>query len=150
MTTPISRRQKIITEFFSVFTKLTKLYGHRTNLGSNVFEWKSTPFQETDLPGISIRDTGEEVVVRGLQHVYTMSLELEARVSASTSTAMAREVIADIMTVIGQNCTLDGLIVNITPVSNSLLDFEQANKKFGTISMEFTVQYITDKFKPYC
>ncbi len=144
-----SRRQRIITELISVFAKLTKLYGHKTNLGSNVFEWKTTPFQETDLPGMDLRDTGEAVEVKGLNHYYTLTIEIEAKMSASTSTALAREVIADIMTIIGQNCTLNGLVTNLKPVENELLDFEQANKKFGTITMTFEVEYITKSFQPY-
>jgi len=144
-----SRRQRIITELISIFQKNTKLYGHKTNLGSNVFEWKSTPFQEIDLPGMDLRDTQEVVEVKGLQHYYTLTIEVEARVQASTSTSTAREVIADIITVIGQNCTLGGLVINLKPVQNALLDFEKANKKLGTISMVFEVEYITKAFKPY-
>lgn len=144
-----SRRQQIITELLSVFSKLTKLYGHKTDLGSNVFEWKTTDFQETDLPGMGLRDTDEIVEVKGSNHYYTLTIEIEAKVQASTSTSAAREVIADIMTIIGQNCTLGGLAVNVRPVENELLDFEKANKKFGTILMKFEVQYITKAFQPY-
>lgn len=144
-----SRRQRIITELLSIFKKNTKLYGHKTNLGSNVFEWKTADFQESDLPGMDLRDTGEEVEVKGLNHYYTLTIEIEAKVQASTSTAAAREVIADIMTIIGQNCSLGGLTVNIRPVENELLDFEKTNKKFGTILMKFEIQYITKAFQPY-
>lgn len=144
-----SRRQRIITELLSVFAKLTKLYGHKTDLGSNVFEWKATDFQEIDLPGMSLRDTTEEVVVKGSNHYYSLAIEIEAKFQASTSAATGREVIADIMTVIGQNCSLGGLTVNISPVEVELLDFGQANKRFGTILMRFEVQYITKAFQPY-
>jgi len=149
MTTPISRRQRIVTKLIAVFEKNTKLYGHQTNLGSNVFEWKSTPFQEVDLPGMDLRDTSEVVEVKGLQHYYTLTIEVEAKVQASTSTSVSREVLADIITIIGQNITLGGLVTNVTPIQNTLLNFGKADKKFGTISMEFEVQYITKVFKPY-
>jgi hypothetical protein len=144
-----SRRQRIVEELISIFEKNTKLYGHKTNLGSNVFEWKTTDFQEADLPGMNLRDTDETVEVKGSNHYYTLTIEIEAKVQASTSTATAREVIADIMTIIGQNCSLGGLTTNIKPVENELLDFEKANKKFGTILMKFEVQYITKAFQPY-
>lgn len=149
MTTPISRRQRIVTELAAVLSKITKLYGHRTDLGSNVFEWKTTPYQEVDLPCVNIRDGQESVIVSGRQHQYTLDLQLEIRVSASTSAEIAREVIADITVAIGQNVTLDGLIINITPISTELLDFGQMDKKFGSITMVFEILYITDIFKPY-
>lgn len=144
-----SRRQRIVEKLISIFEKNTKLYGHKTNLGSNVFEWKTTDFQESDLPGMNLRDTDEAVEVKGLNHYYTLTIEIEAKVQASTSTTTAREVIADIMTIIGQNCSLGGLTTNIRPVENELLDFEKANKKFGTILMRFEIQYITKAFQPY-
>jgi hypothetical protein len=145
----ISRRQRIITKLISIFEKNTNLYGHKTNLGSNVFEWKLNDFQEADLPGMSLRDVSETIEVKGSSHYYTLTIEIEAKVQASTSTTEAREVIADIMTIIGQNCSLGGLAVNVRPVENELLDFEQSNKKFGTISMTFEIQYITKAFQPY-
>lgn len=144
-----SRRQRIIDELISIFEKNTKAYGHKTNLGSNVFQWKTTDFQEVDLPGMNLRDTTETIEVKGLNHYYTLLIEIEAKVQASTSTTIAREVVADIMTIIGQNYTLDGLVVNIRPVENELLDFEKVAKRFGTISMTFEIQYITKAFQPY-
>ncbi len=144
-----SRRQRIINELISIFEKNKKAYGHKTNLGSNVFEWKATDFQETDLPGMNLRDPNETVEVKGLNHYYTLSIEIEAKVQASTSTEITREVIADIMTIIGQNSTLDDLVVNIRPIENELLNFEKAAKTFGTILMMFEVQYITKAFQPY-
>ncbi len=144
-----SIRQQIITELISIFEKNTKLYGHKTNLGSNVFEWKTTNFQEADLPGMTISDTGETVEVRGSMHYYTLSVEIEAKVQASTTTNIAREVIADIITIIGQNCTIGGLAYNVAPVENELLDFEKANKNFGTILMKIEIKYATKSFKPY-
>ncbi len=144
-----SRRQRIITELISIFGKNTKLYGHKTNLGSNVFEWKTADFQESDLPGMSLKDPDESVEVKGQMHYYTLTIEIEAKVQASTSTAIAREVIADIMTIIGQNCTINGLVHNVKPVENELLGFGQVNKKFGTILMKFEVEYATKTFQPY-
>jgi hypothetical protein len=144
-----SRRQRIIDELISIFQKNTKLYGHKTDLGSHVFEWKATDFQESDLPGIVIRDTGELIETKGQNHYYTLTIEIEAKVQASTTTNIVREVIADITTILGQNYTINGLVHKITPVENELLNFEITNKKFGTILLKFELQYVTKAFQPY-
>ena len=80
-----SRRQRIITELISIFKKNTKLYGHKTDLGSNVFEWKTTDFQEVDLPGMELRDTEElieiilenEELIANLDNIEIQRLELD-------------------------------------------------------------------------
>ncbi|MCP4989332.1 MAG: hypothetical protein GY928_25735 [Colwellia sp.] len=144
-----SKRQQIMTELLSIFSKLTKLYGHQTNLGSNIFEWKTIDFQSTELPGIDVRDTSEIVETRGGRHYYTLTIELEAKVSASTSTAVAREVLADIQTLLACNQNLGGLVHLVKPVQNELLNFERVNNKFGTVSMTLEVEYATKAFQPY-
>ncbi len=145
----LSRRQQIINELVSIFQKNTKLYGHKTNIGSNVSEWKVSNFQESDLPALNIKDPSEEVTVVGKNHRYKLTIEIEARVSISTTIQTAREIIADIMVIMGENCTINGLVFNITPVSNELLDFGRADKKFGAISLQFEADYQTAAFKPY-
>jgi len=144
-----SRRQRIITELVSVLEKVTKLYGHKTDVGSNVFEWKSIDFQDSEIPGIDIRDTSEAVETRGGRHYHTLTIELEAKVSASTSTGGAREVLADIETALGTNQNLGGLAHLVRPIQNELLDFERLNNKYGTVSMTLEVQYATKAFQPY-
>ncbi len=145
----ISRRQRIITELLSILEGTTKIHGYRTDIGSNVFEWKITNFQDSEIPGIDIRDASEVVVVSGQRHMYTLTVEMEAKVSASVSIVEGRQVIADITTVMGCNFNINNLAHKITPVENDLLDFEQGNKKYGTILMKFEIEYATEAFKPY-
>jgi hypothetical protein len=123
--------------------------GRETNLGNHVFEWRTTDFQEIELPGMDFRDSSETVVVKGANHYHTLTVDIEAKVSASTDTTTARKVIADIITAIGLNIGLGGLVYNVKPVQNELLDFEQADRKFGTISMQLEVEYVTKAFQPY-
>jgi hypothetical protein len=49
----------------------------------------------------------------------------------------------------GLNFNINNLAHKITPVGNELLDFEQNNKKLGTILINFEVEYATDAFNPY-
>ncbi len=144
-----SRRQRIVEQIKTFLEGITVANGFKTNVGSNVFEWKGSNFTEADLPGIDLRDVGEDVEVQGGRHFYKLNIEVEAKVSASTSTESARDVIADVITKMGQNFNVNNLAHKITPVDNELLDFEQGNKKFGTILLRFEVEYATKAFQPY-
>jgi hypothetical protein len=78
-----------------------------------------------------------------------LTIEIEAKVSASTSTNQSREVLADIQTLMGSNQNLGGLAHKVTPVDNELLDFEKVNNKFGSVLIRFEVEYATKAFQPY-
>lgn len=146
---PDSRRQQIIDKIKALLATITVANGFNTDVGSNVFEWKSISFQDTEIPGINIRDPNEEVETRGGNHFYTLTIEIEAKVSASATTNEAREVLADIQTLMGRNQNLDNLAHHVKPVQNELLDFEKVNKKFGTVLLRFEVEYATKAFQPY-
>lgn len=147
--TPPSRRQQIIDQIKTLLATVTVANGFKTNTGSNVFEWKGIDFQESELPGVDVRDPDESVETRGQRHFYTLAIEIEAKVDAGTNTNTAREVLADIQTLMGSNQNLGGLAHLVRPVQNELLDFERAGNKFGSVSMRFEVQYATTAFQPY-
>lgn len=137
-----SRRQQIIEALNSILSTIV-------SLGGNVFEWKGSDFQESDLPGIDIRDVSEEVEIKGQRHFNKVTIELEGKVSASTSTQQARDVMADIIAKMGEKFNINNLAHKITPLDNELLDFEKGNKKFGTILIRFEIEYSTKAFQPY-
>ncbi len=144
-----SRRQRIVDRIKVLLATINTSNGFRTCVGDNLFEWKTFDFQDTELPGIDVRDTSETVNVVGGRHFYTLLIEIEAKVSASTSTQKGRHVLADIIKLMGQNFNLNNLAHKITPVENELLDFEQGNKKQGTVLIKFEVEYATKAFQPY-
>lgn len=146
---PDSRRQQIIDQIKTLLATVTIANGFKTDVGSNVFEWKSTDFQDTDIPGIDVRDPDEAVETRGGRHFYNLTIEIEAKVSSSATTNEAREVLADIQTLMGSNQNLGGLAHLVRPVQNELLDFEKMNNKFGSVLIRFEVAYATKAFQPY-
>jgi hypothetical protein len=144
-----SRRQRIVDQIKTLLATVSVVNGFKTEVGSNVFEWKGTDFQETEIPGIDVRDPGEEVATKGGNHYYTLTIEIEAKVSASSTTKEGREVLADIQTLLGSNQNLGGLVYIVKPVQNDLLEFEKISKKFGSVLMRFEVEYVTKVFQPY-
>lgn len=144
-----SRRQRIVDQIKALLMTVTTLNGFKSDIGLSVFEWKSTDFQTTDMPGVDVRDPEEQVATRGSNHIYTLTIEIEAKVSASTSTNQAREVLADIQTLMGSNQNLGGLAHLVKPVDNELLAFEKGNNKLGSVLIRFEVEYATKAFQPY-
>lgn len=144
-----SRRQRIIDKLVSIFQTITTANGFRSEVGNNVYEWKTDNYQDVDLPAMNVRDVSEEITPRGTNHIYTLTIEIEARVTASTSTADAREVIADIHSLMGSYPNLDGLAYLVRPLQNTLLDFDKKDKKYSSISITLEVQYATKIFQPY-
>ena len=146
---PDSRRQRIVDQIKALLATITVANGFKTDVGLNIFEWKGIDFQDTELPGVDVRDPSEEVETIGGRHFYTLTIEIEAKVSASATTNEAREVLADIQTLMGSNQNLGGLAHLVRPVQNELLDFEKLNNKFGSILIRFEVEYATKAFQPY-
>jgi hypothetical protein len=144
-----SIRQQIVSAFKTRIQTIKISNGYETNIGNNIFEWKTTDFQESELPGADIRDTGEEVEVRGGNHIYTLTIELEAKITGATMATQARDIIADCMKAIGVDPRLGGLVQETKPVNNESLGFEQKDKKIGSLTMKFTLTYITRAFSPY-
>ncbi len=143
-----SIRQQIIDALKTRLEDVTTINVNETEVGSNIFEWRTTDWQESELEGINIRDTNESVEVRGGNHACSLDIELEAKVAAGTSPAKSRAVIADVTKAIGSDPRFGGLVQHTTPVENEM-DIEQKDKKFSTILMKFNLKYVTKAFSPF-
>lgn len=122
---------------------------YETDIGSNVNEWRSTDLQVSELPAMDIRDTGESVEVRGGNHVCTLTVEIEVKVSGSTAGTVARDIIADIIKAIGTDTTFSSLVQETRPIQNEAIGFGQNDKKIASVLMVFEVRYLTKAFAPY-
>lgn len=144
-----SIRQQILTAIKTRLQTITVANGYETDIGSNVNVWHTTDFQETELPAIDLRDPAEEVETRGGNHICTLSIEIEAKVSGTTSDVSMRDIIADIIKAVGIDSTFSGLVQDTRPVSNESFGFNQNSKKVASITMKFESRYIIKKFSPY-
>ncbi len=146
---PSSVRQQIVDAFITRMRTIKTINGYETELGSNVTEWRATEWQESELPGCDVRDTGESTEVKGQYHYNTVSIELEAKVQSATAPDVVRDVIADINKAIGTDPSFGGLAYNVTPVENESIDFEKKDKSFGGVLMKLDISYRIKAFKPY-
>lgn len=143
-----SIRQKIVDDFKTRMQTITTGNGYETNLGSNIFVWRTEDWQESELPGGDIRDGDEDVEVVDDLHIFTLDMELEVKVSGTVSRADIRKIIADVTVAVGVS-KFSSYILTAIPVSNETPDFDKKDKLFGSIIMKFQVTYTTGAFDPY-
>lgn len=144
-----SIRKQIMTAFVNRMKTITVAGGYETDIGLNVGEWRTEDFQAADIEGMDVRDTGEATEVIGGNHLSTISIEIESKVSGGTSPDMARKVVADISKAIGTDRGFGGLVQRALPAQNESLGFDRKDRMFGSILMSISLSYITKPFKPY-
>jgi hypothetical protein len=149
-----SIRQQIVDALVTRLEGILVNKGYETDLGLNIFEWRTTDFQESELPGCVVRDPDEETEVKGQYHYNKLNIEIEAKTKNSPVTALttareSRKVIADITRAIGTDPTFGGLAIMTDPVDNESLDMEQKDRQFGSILMKLNILYRTKMFQPF-
>ncbi len=144
-----SVRQLIVDALIARLQTITTINGYETELGSNITEWRTEEWQESDLPGCDVRDPDESTEVKGQHHYNTINFEIEAKVQSATAPDVVRDVIADINKAIGTDPTFGGLAYNVTPVENESIDFEKKDKSFGGVTMKLEISYRIKAFQPY-
>lgn len=123
--------------------------GYETDIGGNVFEWHTTAWEESELPALDIRDIGETVEVRGGNHSYTLTIEIEAKVSGTTSGTIMRDIVGDILKAVGTDTKFSGLIQNTRPLQIESFGFSQQDKRIASILITFELSYVTKAFSPF-
>jgi len=81
--------------------------GYHTDLGNNVFEWKSNKIDENELPAAIVRDVSDDVPVDEFMGIddHTMNLEVEIVAKPADSTTEIRKMIADVINAAGKDET---------------------------------------------
>ncbi len=147
-----SKRQKIINAVDARLKTILVTGGFETDLGKNVFAWRSEPLQASELPGLIYRDVSQEVsddeAAIG-QHEYELTVEVEIIAqSGATTGSQLRKMIADVIKAIGVDITWGALAQRSNPVSDSI-NFEQAEKVIAGALVTFTIIYRTNQWDAY-
>jgi hypothetical protein len=143
-----SVRESIVSSIITRLETILTANGYETNLGSNVFDWKVTDVQESELPCVIVKDTSEDVETRGGNHLHRLQIELEAK-APGVDRSIPRKIIADVQKAIGVDPNFDNQVYKTEPVENETLSLEQQNKVFSSIVIKFIVNYSTLAFQPY-
>lgn len=150
-----SVRKQIFDALIARLQTISVANNYELALGTNVYERRTTPWQESELPGLDVREGDEDITLMGEHHEFTLALEIEIMVTGTVSQTTVRKAIADVTQAVGKpplpasNVKFSSLLDRVEPVSTAKPDFEQKDSKFGSILMNFNVIYRTLAFDPY-
>ncbi|MDD4919060.1 MAG: hypothetical protein PHE72_14785 [candidate division Zixibacteria bacterium] len=140
--------QQIITAVLTRLRTIKTTAGYETNAGNYVFEWRANPLEESEMPGIVVRDTFPEEVISVGEHEHTLLIECFVFTSGATATTQARQVISDIVKAFGTDRYFGGLAEDTQPAPGGGLGTDQANKMLAIAVKPFYVKYLTAPFNP--
>lgn len=146
-----SRRETLIQNIITQLETISVANGYETNIGANVFEWRETPLQESELNCITVRDTNNSTEIAIQKHEHTLNLDVEIFAKNSTPQLM-RKAIADVVKCIGveaKKATPFTVAQSVKPVSDEVIENDQEKVSFSGILLKFEIEYVTDPWDPY-
>lgn len=148
MATPI--RQTLVDNIKTQLQTITTGNGYETNLGSNIFEWRETPIQQSELPGIIFRHINNQRSITFAKDVCVLRLEIE--IYTQGLPAIMQKAIADVIKCIG----VEGSKVNPFTVAEVIkfagdeeIDASHTEHRFAGVKMTFEIEYIIDPWNPF-
>lgn len=123
--------------------------GYETNVGQNVFVWKTDDFDEDTVPGMDIRDV-QSVDQPQSPSIHTHRLTFEVRLVAASasSTDTVRKMIGDVYKAIGTDMKWGGLAV-WTDWEQHKMQVNQLSRRVSGALVQFSVVYRTNAFDPF-
>lgn len=152
-----SFRQTIMDRIKARMSGIRRSAGYRTDIGRKGHEWKSTPFQDADIPGYDLRDVRDEKAdAGGTRTAHTLRVEITAVVKGDEGKvpSQMRDAIADISQAIavdptwglGEPDDQHRLVTSTDPISEESAEVIHEGKRYGVVSVAVVVNYITDRW----
>lgn len=148
-----TRRQLIVNQVIAQLQAIATANGFLTNVGASVFEWRDTPFQETELPALIFRDLDEPQELSSPRSERVLrSLHCLVQVVTVGDTPMRdiRQILADIEKAVGKGASdyWGKFASNTRPrIARAILD--QESLKFAGSTFEFYIDYPTTAFNSF-
>lgn len=136
------KRQQIVDAIRTRLGGILVANGYNTDIGLHVFEWKVRAFSESEIPGVTFRDTDPKIreLTGGMQEI---SLPVEFIVGAASGTStmqVIRAAIEDVVAAINQDWTWGGLAWD-TSIDAIEAFAEHEGKLTGLAKIAVTVKY---------
>ncbi len=130
--------------------------GFKTDIGTNVFRWKTKGWETQEMPGIAIKDPTTPVEITKMrsnggiwEHKTRVELQVGVELADdSTNQAVAdkvRDAIDDVYKMIGVDQTWGGIARWTIPVDHAI-DVVEENKTYGGGNIKVDVSYETLAF----
>jgi len=113
----------------------------------SVAQWRKQAFGVSDLPFIDIRDpldTMPEVSTAGRRN-HELQVEIDLFFAGDTSVANARNLVADVATIIGTDDTFSGLAYK-TEIVSAAIEMDQENKVYSAAQVSIVIYYRTNQW----
>lgn len=146
----MSKRQQIVDAIKTRLQGILTVNGYNSNLGSNVFEWRTQTISASSLPALAFRDISANRVEDGPIGIFRWSLNMELEIvaeSGSSTPAEIRKMIADAYKVIGVDPKWGDLAQFTAQPESDEMQFEQSEKIIGGASIKFSIVYDTPKWE---
>ena len=142
----MSKRQDIIDSLNTLFGNISIANGYTFNIGSDVFEWRTTPLPDSKTKALNFWDDEETCEEEGnlLWHDLHIKVNLlcnEGADKAATLRARMQDVLTAFKGILEDTDVID--TVKEAYYVGSTMDVEHADKKETAALMEFVIRYIT-------
>jgi len=138
-----TKRQQIMDAVKTRLQGITVANGYDFNLGSHVFEWRTTTLNDNEIPGIVFRDV-QNVKIEGGPVAYFrwgLNIEIDIITQGGTSIADIRKMLGDVYKAIGTDHSWGGLAILTEQPNNDEIQSEQQERKITGVSIRLQIIY---------
>lgn len=150
-----SLRQKIVEAVTARLQTITTANGYQTNLGSKVFVWRLTPFQDSETPALNLFDR-IDTIQKQTAGIWHHSLAFEIHIVTSAGTApletIRDQLIADVQKAIGVDryWTVSGTrLAHDTDITSVEIGAAHGEKLEAQAKVLLSIEYRTKSFNCY-
>lgn len=143
-------RQRIVDVIATRLSTILIAEGYKTDAGKTVVAWSEHALAENKLPALTYRDMGnapEQATVGRVDNFLTMEVGGIA-VRDATGQAQMREIIADVLQMVGADETWSGLAFDTQIPSEDPDIIMLENGQFSAM-ITLTIEYNTERFNAY-
>jgi len=143
-------RQQIVEAIQESLEQITIANGYSSNIGLNVFEWLTEVLDQNELPAVTFRDAGVEVVVYDTFQVKKkIVLDIELIVKETKNSVAAKSLRSMINDVLKNmkifRDTRNDLIYNMIELGSDAT-LNQSSRTLAGALLKFELYYITNSY----
>ena len=139
-----ARREQVMAAFAARMETVRVSSGFNTDLGKNVFRWRTTALGPGEVPGCIVRDVSRRVTYEysDTQRDYEMAVEVIGMASPGDAADSNLNLVNDDIykVVLEGDRTLGGVVNDIVPESDEKV-FDQQERRIGGVLVRFNVRY---------
>jgi len=141
----MSKEQDIFDFVFAEMLKISIANGFSFDIGDRVFDWRDSPFEDSELPAINVRDISNQIVEEDTkEHTLTFDIALEdvGDNAADSIREKKQDIITAFSNILGSNLEVHAFFL----ASETFSEKEKRFAVFTSIQFEVTY-YVEDEWE---